>query len=145
MVKWADPFPDTYWEKKLCKYAGYKFPLSTHHLPIQYQFVMPAGWCSFSNDTDEAECDLFLLMGGDAQGVSVCSGISAQKRKKKGIQNLSSMVLPASVDACAFTRPCLPWVCMLHWFLLHLIEGDRKMRGNPQTGAILSFLIPLRF
>lgn len=144
MVKWADPFPDTYWEKKLCKYAGYKFPLSTHHLPIQYQFVMPAGWCSFSNDTDEAECDLFLLMGGDAQGVSVCSGISAQKRKKKAskiwaLWCCQHLWMHAHSHVLAF----LESVCYTDFY--YIWYGDRKMRGNPQTGAILSFLIPLRF
>lgn len=83
---------------------------------------MPAGWCSFSNDTDEAECDLFLLMGGDAQGVSVCSGISAQKRKKRHPK--SEPYGAASIFGCMRIHTPLPSLSL--YVKLISITFDRR-------------------
>lgn len=71
----------------LCKYIGFKFPLTHTIFPIQYQFKMLAGWCSFSNDMAGIKYDFFLwLMGRETQGVSAGDAVHQRPEEPRSSQ-----------------------------------------------------------
>lgn len=147
MAKWADPFPDTCWNKiTLCKYVGYKFP--PHHFPIQYQFIMPVGWCMVFVMTRLklnmiSSCGWWEEIHRACQSGTSC--ISAQRSPGAAKSEPRRCVTePARAHARASTNPsvfllslCLLCVCLLlcvlvcvcQWFLWFLSRFSSDISG----------------